>query len=469
MLKPAHFKILAKGKLIATSLLSTSFVGLFATISLADPSGTISPNNLSINDGANKEIIRERTVTIELEDLVETIETTTTVPPDKVDILFLSDNTGSMGNAISNVKTNAQSLLSQLSANYNDVQFGVARYYGAPKEYSYFNNSVPGDTYQKLVGTVPASDTYTKTYEFKRTGYGFGRTWYKHDIVTRDSDGNVVSYYEDWWRPENRDGEVIDTWTSSWTENVYEETPVEMTSYELQEPLGATNSEAIAAIQNWEASGGIDWQEANFFALHQAATSGTATNLGWETGYDTNWRDDAMKIIVWFGDAPSHTSDTTEAETITALNNNDIYLVAINVGSLNSNHQASNLAIGDSRQEIGAYSISNSSEVASTMQTLIGSAVSNYTVTTTTTISPTVNIDFRTSDDTPVPSELSVSYSCIDPLGCENVADGESRLFNMTITGDYPGSYDFKTEVFDVDTNDGIVEGDTDVTLYGVD
>ncbi|MDR1062872.1 MAG: PEP-CTERM sorting domain-containing protein [Azoarcus sp.] len=40
-------------------------------------------------------------------------------------------------------------------------------------------------------------------------------------------------------------------------------------------------------------------------------------------------------------------------------------------------------------------------------------------------------------------SGLDLSFSCTDPLGCLNVAGGESRMFDLTITGNEVGIYDF--------------------------
>jgi len=51
-----------------------------------------------------------------------------------VDILFLADNTGSMGGVINSVKTTSASLLSQLNTTFTDARFAVARYFGDPSE-----------------------------------------------------------------------------------------------------------------------------------------------------------------------------------------------------------------------------------------------------------------------------------------------------------------------------------------------
>ncbi|MEA5414605.1 hypothetical protein [Synechococcus sp. BA-132 BA5] len=52
-----------------------------------------------------------------------------------VDILFLADNTGSMGGVINSVKTTSASLLSQLNTTFSDARFAVARYFGDPSEF----------------------------------------------------------------------------------------------------------------------------------------------------------------------------------------------------------------------------------------------------------------------------------------------------------------------------------------------
>jgi hypothetical protein len=52
---------------------------------------------------------------------------TPAIPP-KVDILFLADTTGSMGPAISNVQTNASTILNTVRGSQPDSDFGAAQY-----------------------------------------------------------------------------------------------------------------------------------------------------------------------------------------------------------------------------------------------------------------------------------------------------------------------------------------------------
>ncbi len=508
MLNSAILKTLTQGKLVATSLLSASFVGLFATTSIAgDPTGTITNENFSIDEGVNNEIVLDRVVTVNLENLATTITNTVTGAPAKVDVLFLADNTGSMRDEIEDVQVDAQNLLDDLRAAYadtTDIQFGVARYYGAPKEYNmecgygscWYNDggpSVPGD--KKIIDTVTVTETTTTTYTYMywTFSYYYGiRYWYSY--VTVDSEGNEIDSGQTWkWYWAGYGYDVTDTDYS--TENVYGDVPVEMDSYELQVPIGGTDAEVTQAIgttsssdnaYSWHAEGGKDKPEANFFALHQAATSGAATNLGWQTGYSTNWRDDAMKIIVWFGDAPSHTSDTTEAETIAALQSNNVYVVAVNVGNvanphvtdLNSYNQASNITTATN----GQYASSNASNVAETMETLIGTAVESYTETTTTTTYQPININFRTPETTSfsigpfsedgkcIGYDTCIKYECLPtPDDCNNVGHLESRTFQMTVKGNKANTYNFETEVFDVDTSNEVVDADNTINLHNID
>lgn len=62
-------------------------------------------------------------------------EVFTTAGSALVDIAFLSDNTGSMGGVINNVRNSSAALLSSLNSTFPDARFGVARYLGDPSEF----------------------------------------------------------------------------------------------------------------------------------------------------------------------------------------------------------------------------------------------------------------------------------------------------------------------------------------------
>ena len=81
---------------------------------------------------------------------------------------------------------------------------------------------------------------------------------------------------------------------------------------------------------------GADWPEANFFALQQLATEGEITDRkgtsdkGFASGYKVGWREDAGRVVVWFGDAPSHNTTVDRGEATRALLDNEILVTAIN-------------------------------------------------------------------------------------------------------------------------------------------
>jgi len=176
--------------------------------------GSITPDSFSATIAVGETIAVDKTVT--LDDTGPAVS--------KVDVFFLSDNTGSMGGTISIVKDNASTILGAIAGADPrfagiDVGFGVGRYLGDPSE--------------------PSED--------------------------------------------------------------------EFTAYQLQQAITTVQADAQSAIDGWFASGGGDTPEANFFALHQVATEGAATDGGLSTGQVTGWRDGAGRVIVWFGDAESHT------------------------------------------------------------------------------------------------------------------------------------------------------------------
>lgn len=269
-----------------------------------------------------------------------------------VDIFFLADNTGSMGGVLSNVKSVAGTLLSDLSSTYASANFGVGRYLGDPRE-----------------GVLPT------------------------------------------------------------------------TAYQLQQAISASTATTQSAINGWFASGGGDFPEANFFALHQVATSGAPTPgnvlTPRSTGFNTGWRSGAVKVILWFGDAPSHTDTINEAQTIAALNANSVIVIGFNSSANNSGMDGS--AGGDSNQcddvtsATGGTCFHNfASQSASTMATTIKNAIGTAT--------STLDLVFG---HTFVGDGLAIALTCTDSLGCDDVAGGESRTFDLTVTGLKPGTYTF--------------------------
>ena len=419
-----NLKKLTKKRIIATSLLSASLFGLLTTSAPADEtttetttasaSGTVSPSSFTKDTRVAHTVELERTVTLDLEALIEkeVIATGNYIKPEKLDVLFLADNTGSMGPAIANVKAHAKDLLGKLEAEYSDIEFGVALYRRDPQEWgSRFYNRKTGTTNETIEVTIQDTETKvvdtiacTKTWKFHRVDPNRTNKPFQYRVRTTDSSGKKL---KDQW-PWSNDGDLAGktescTWditekvnvgearteTKTKKVNVYEKTPRERLSYRLLEPVeGGNTNNAISAINKWKAIDKGDWPEGGFFGLHQAATNGAPTpeyssNPGdskhpdypgadvYSTGYDyflqgtadnydpadynkafdTKWRDDAdMKLIVMFGDAKSHTKTITQADTIQALKDNGITVVMINVDTIT----------GDaSKEDVLGMSVSN--------------------------------------------------------------------------------------------------------------
>lgn len=411
--------------------------------------GSLSPANYEAKITLGKTISVEKTVTVAPSDVPDIVNTSTTTVNNKYDILFLADNTGSMGNAISNVQTNARSLLQKLSTTYGDIQFGVARYYGDPKEYDFEYGG------KKLV-QVPkfgtTSNTITRRWKYTSSSVVNGKTVYNYDYTVSGMGTTPTTQKQTY--DKNYGSEI----------NYYYQLNSPTIAYQLQDTVnGGTVDSAIAAINTWSAFGGGDLPEANLFALHQAATSGGATSGGVSSGQNTNWRSDAKKIIVWFGDASSHEMTVNKAEAIKALNDNGITVVAINASNttdslttgINTNSQASDIASATKGEFAAVYS----SNLTDSMLSMIGDAVKN--ITTETRTPGKVNLAFTSEGNT---SGLKVTYTCTDSRGCNNVSGGESRTFKMDVQGDKVGTYNFKTVVKITDTTN--VSGNNKIDVY---
>lgn len=78
--------------------------------------------------------------------------------PPRADVYFLADTTGSMGSVISNVKSNAATVLAQIRATIGDVQFGVGQYKDFPNDSFAFKSDAPIGPDDGLGGTFDASD-----------------------------------------------------------------------------------------------------------------------------------------------------------------------------------------------------------------------------------------------------------------------------------------------------------------------
>lgn len=203
------------------------------------------------------------------------------------------------------------------------------------------------------------------------------------------------------------------------------------TAYQLQQAISSNAALSVTAINAWSASGGGDIPEANFFALHQVATQGVATpgtNIG--TGSVTGWRSGSSRVVIWFGDAPSHTETIDQANTIAALTAQNVIVAGLNSegagAGIDQNGQASAVA-----SATGGL-VRNNNDPAGVAAAILA-AVS--------TVTSSIDLVFASSAS--FPGGLKVSFACTDPAGCSAVPGGATRQFAVTFTGLAPGRYEF--------------------------
>ena len=192
------------------------------------------------------------------------------------------------------------------------------------------------------------------------------------------------------------------------------------TAFTVGQAITADTMAAQTAINGWVASGGGDIPEANLYALDELATDGAVS------GHDIAWRDDASKVVVWFGDARSHETTVSKEQTLADLLAKGITVIAIDVGDMDSTGQASFIADGTG----GIYASASSSTIVDTILAAVEETTS------------TIDLVLAAVGDT---SGLDVEYACVDALGCDNVGSGESRDFTMTVTALADGDYVYDT------------------------
>ena len=214
-------------------------------------------------------------------------------------------------------------------------------------------------------------------------------------------------------------------------------------AYTVQQTMTSSVVDTQTAINGWFASGGGDGPEANFYALHQAATNGANTPSGVGGGQSTGWRSDAGKVIVWFGDAQSHTATVNQADTIAALQAEGVTVAAINTRSA-----------GNGIDRFGQASAITSATGGTLTNGVSGSAATiDAILNAVASATSTIDLTLATSGDT---SGLDITFTCTDAAGCDDVTGGESRTFEMSVTGVTEGVYDF--DVFAPGVRDAVEE-----------
>lgn len=194
--------------------------------------------------------------------------------------------------------------------------------------------------------------------------------------------------------------------------------------YSEDQALTASAAAAQTGINNWTAASGGDYAEAGFSSLQEVAN-------------DAGWRTGSQRLIVWFGDAPSHTETTTEAEAISALTSADASVIAFN-------------SVGSGSGLDGCYG-SECSQASDVVAAVGGSLTNNFGYLSLADFVSAVNNEISTATSALdlvfgtsfAGSGLSFAFSCTDPSGCAGVPGGGSRMFDVSITANDPGTYDF--------------------------
>lgn len=206
--------------------------------------------------------------------------------------------------------------------------------------------------------------------------------------------------------------------------------------YRLNTAMTTSTATAQAGINMWAASGGYDHPEGQFNALQTAATSGA-----------TGWRAGSERIMVWFGDAPGHdptVGGATEASATAALVAAGIQVEAIDVGG--STYGLNGSAISYNASEGGPvtpgsatriatatggnyYTSANSSAIVAVINNAISTAIANYT-----------NVGIDLSE---VPLGVTVASVPASYTGAWTRDVARTFTFDVTFTGDTPGTYDF--------------------------
>jgi len=182
------------------------------------------------------------------------------------------------------------------------------------------------------------------------------------------------------------------------------------------------------------------------------------------------WRPSARKVVLWFGDAPSHQTTVTMDNIKAILGSERASLVALSSGfasdALDSNFsdggqagdQASTVtsSLGTKGALINYFSLVPIADILTTVEAAVGA------------VTATQDISLKVLGS--LPTGLEVSFDCTDPLGCTDVIGGESRFITMAVKGLAAGDYTFSViapGVVKAIEQDRILVGDNDVSVPG--
>jgi hypothetical protein len=136
--------------------------------------------------------------------------------------------------------------------------------------------------------------------------------------------------------------------------------------YRLDTAITANTAAVQNGINMWSASGGGDYPEAQLYGLYQLSTQAA-----------TGWRPGSARILVWMGDSPGHdpSGGITEAMATSALVNDGIKVLAVNMSTLDAYGQASRITAATGGH---LYNGVSTSSIVSTILGAITTAFTTY-------------------------------------------------------------------------------------------
>jgi hypothetical protein len=229
-------------------------------------------------------------------------------------------------------------------------------------------------------------------------------------------------------------------------------------AFRVNQGLTADQAAAQTGINQWAASGGGDFPEADLNALFEVSNGAIS------------FRPDGTRIAVIFGDAPSHdpSNGHTLADTVAALKAANVRVVAVDVGALNSAGQFTAITTetgGQLLSGVPASEVSNAIlagikaiQVTVTPQVVSCDAPLSLTFAPgSRTVTSGGDADFTETVNLAGTAAAGAYHCTVDFL-----VDGKSRDFTQQLTVNVPG-----VSVNDVTVNEGAGSATFAVTRSG--
>ena len=239
------------------------------------------------------------------------------------DVVFLMDNTGSMGGMISSTRRQAKKILKAIAGEDPaypqfkglDVEFAVATYWGDPREQWGTKLKKAQNSYKvnkQLTNDRAAVEIAMGEWSACSSPGGCGGDWEEanmfalHQIATEGSatDGKGYSAPGTAWAGKE---------TGADTDEVYAS-------------CGYTKAGVFIPGKMLDPDDGNKEKDVWKITNPDVRKSGCPTGA-------VGWRNKSARVVVWFGDAPSWNTTVTREETVSALTQNNIIVTGINTRS----------------------------------------------------------------------------------------------------------------------------------------